>query len=79
MIFSGWRAAASDLVNFVYLVNLVRNLPFRQLILEGDAGSHKVHQEHKVHKPDRCIESPGDCASMSTFTSSRHLKLYKDS
>jgi hypothetical protein len=49
-----WRAlqsaVASDLVNFVNLVNLVRNLLFFKSNLMGKKGSHKVHE---VHKPDR--------------------------
>jgi hypothetical protein len=37
-------------VNFVPLVNLVRNLPLHQRKLVPDAGSHKAHKGHKVHK-----------------------------
>jgi hypothetical protein len=37
-----------DAVLIVKLVNFVRNLPFYKSDLMIDAGSHKVHQVHKV-------------------------------
>jgi hypothetical protein len=41
---------AALLVNSVYFVNLVRNLPFSKSKLMREKGSHKVHKVHKVHK-----------------------------
>lgn len=48
-----WRAVASDFVNFVDFVNLVRSrICFKFSLLEKGI-SHNVHEVRKVHQEDR--------------------------